>query len=47
MSNEDFFGLIKPIVNYVLERFGLSVRKACKILKINRTKYLYENKQKN
>ena len=31
----------------MLERFGLSVRKACKNLKINRTTYLYENKQKN
>ena len=31
----------------MLERFGLSVRKACKILNINRTTYLYKNKQKN
>lgn len=40
-------GLIKPIVNYVLEKFGLSVRKTCKILGINQTTYLYEKKEKN
>ena len=35
-------GLIKTIVNYVLEKFGLSVRKACKILGTNRTTFLYK-----
>ncbi len=37
--------LIKPIVNFVLERFGLSVRKSCRILGINRTTYLYKEKE--
>lgn len=40
-------GLIKTIVNLVLERFGLSVRKTCKILGINRSTYLYEGKPKD
>ncbi len=35
------------IVNFVLEQFGLSVRKACRILGINRTTYLYEQKENN